>query len=50
MGHRGLQPDQALTPLVGRVLESHAAERERGADRLEGGWREAMRIMPPVAE
>ena len=35
--HRVLKPDQALAPLVGRGLVTHAAERERGADRILGG-------------
>jgi hypothetical protein len=35
MGHRGLQPDMALAPLVGLVLLAHAAERERCGYRLE---------------
>ena len=33
--HRGLNPDQALTPLVGLALVAHAAERERPGNRLE---------------
>ena len=32
-----LQPDVALAPLVGLVLDGHAAERERGEYRVEGG-------------
>jgi hypothetical protein len=36
MHHRFLKPDQALAPLVGLGLDGHAADRERGGNRLEG--------------
>jgi hypothetical protein len=35
--HCRLKPDVALARVVGFVLIAHAAERERGADRIEGG-------------